>query len=244
MARLLLHGHLRTYFREFRNAPLPFRKKMQSFKTDVRLALQPFANRIKSLAGRRVRKGRLDRFVKPSALDDAIATGIVRREEFGIDAGLETDGRNLVARALHKVSNRIPESAINMTAWAEGLATTRPFHDKRVVELALAIPQSLYFKNGRSRHLARTALADVYPTEFQDRPLRNDRRVADWEEALSAAGPDLVARAQNLPDDVVDREGIADALRAEQPWDETKSSALNVLMVADYRRWFTGRNSS
>jgi asparagine synthase (glutamine-hydrolysing) len=54
-----------------------------------------------------------------------------------------------------------------------GLSLTWPFHDKRVVELALAIPEDLYFRNGRDRYLARAALADVLPPEFQDRSSAN-----------------------------------------------------------------------
>jgi asparagine synthase (glutamine-hydrolysing) len=245
LARLLARGDLRLYVREVRaqrrryGTPL-----LRAVAAHIRLAAQPLVQRIAALAGRRIRRGRLDRFVRADTLDDAVTRNVLRPDEIGVDAGLAIDRQAMVANTIAHVSARVPDSAINMAAWSEGLAMTRPFHDKRVVELALAIPESLYFKNGRNRYLARTALADVYPPEFQNRAFHNDLRVADMDAALSAAGPHLVARARDLPDDMVDRDAIAHALRADQPWGETKASALVVLMVADYRRWFSGRNSS
>ncbi len=70
---------------------------------------------------------------------------------------------------------------------ARGLERTLPFHDKRVVEFGLAIPEALYFKNGRARYLARMALKDLYPPEFQDRPPGND-----------SMGPDFLLMAKRI----------------------------------------------
>jgi asparagine synthase (glutamine-hydrolysing) len=67
-----------------------------------------------------------------------------------------------------------PMMAGSVPAAARGLELTQPFHDKRVVEFGLAIPEDLYMKNGRARHLAREALKDLYPPEFQDRPPANN----------------------------------------------------------------------
>ena len=44
----------------------------------------------------------------------------------------------------------------------------------------LAIPEELYVKNGRTRHLARAALKDLYPPEYQDRPPGNDDMGPDF----------------------------------------------------------------
>lgn len=54
-------------------------------------------------------------------------------------------------------------------AAAAGLDFTRPFHDIRIVELALAIPEHLQFRNGRERWLARTAFADCLPPSLVKR---------------------------------------------------------------------------
>lgn len=54
-------------------------------------------------------------------------------------------------------------------AAAAGLDFTRPFHDTRIVELALAIPEHLQFRNGRERWLARTVFADIFPRSLVER---------------------------------------------------------------------------
>ncbi len=65
----------------------------------------------------------------------------------------------------------------HVPAAARGLDLTRPFHDKRVVEFALAVPEDLYVRNGMNRYLARRALADVYPPEFQSRGRPQPERI-------------------------------------------------------------------
>jgi hypothetical protein len=210
----------------------------------TRQIVEPFVIRFKRRVGLRVTGLGLERFVRSATLDRIVAADVVRRGEFGVDTGAQIDGRRTLARALGLVADRVTAGPIDMAAHAEGVVMTRPFHDKRVVELALAIPESLYFRGGRNRYLARIALADIYPPEFQDRGFHNHGRIPDLAEALAAAGPQLADRARNLPDDLVDRAALVDALRADQPSIERKSSALMVLMVADYRRWFSGRNTS
>jgi asparagine synthase (glutamine-hydrolysing) len=79
------------------------------------------------------------------------------------------------------------------TAARYGLDFTRPFHDKRVVELALAIPDGLYFKDGRERHLAKCALADIYPAEFQSRDAYNDDLTPDFLAMVRRGEPQLLA---------------------------------------------------
>ena len=73
---------------------------------------------------------------------------------------------------------------------ALGLERTQPYHDKRVVEFGLAVPEALYFKNGRARYLARAALKDLYPPEFQDVRRATTiwgRTFCSWPNALSRA---------------------------------------------------------
>lgn len=64
--------------------------------------------------------------------------------------------------------------AYSISGAAHGLEFTQPFHDKRVVEFGLAIPEELYVKSGKTRYLARVALKDLYPPEYQDRRPGND----------------------------------------------------------------------
>jgi asparagine synthase (glutamine-hydrolysing) len=72
-------------------------------------------------------------------------------------------------------------SRMSVDAARHGLELTEPFHDRRVVELALAVPEDLYLRGGRNRHLARVALKDVYPTEFQTRGPNNDDQIPDFQ---------------------------------------------------------------
>lgn len=244
VARLLAQGNLRGYFREVAALRSRFRLPLLPLvNTHLRQILQPWTRRLKIWANRSVRRGSAERFVRAGAIDAAVASGLVGRDEFGVDSGLAIAGRGRIARTVTRVSAAVAHPPKDMVAWSEGLAVTRPFHDKRVVELALAVPESLYFRGGRNRYLACVALADIYPPEFQDRPFHNDRRVADFNAALAIASPQLIARARQLPDDLVDRDAIADALKPEQPWDEHKGAALDVLILADYRRWFDARNT-
>jgi asparagine synthase (glutamine-hydrolysing) len=82
-------------------------------------------------------------------------------------------------RALRGRQN-FPAQGDSVPAAQHGLEFTQPFHDKRVVELGLAIPEALYVKNGKTRYLARAALKDLYPPEYQDRPPGNDDMGPDF----------------------------------------------------------------
>jgi asparagine synthase (glutamine-hydrolysing) len=136
-----------------------------------------------------------------------------------------------------------------IAAAAHGLDLTRPFHDKRVVELGLAIPEDLYVKNGLNRYLARRALADVYPAEFQTRGRRNEGVLSDiLAPNLATAG--LVAEAERMArnsrlagffDFERARQFLAqpdqDGRRAAQ-----KSAAVRALLTARFIEWFSGSN--
>ena len=86
----------------------------------------------------------------------------------------------------------------SIPAAAHGLEFTQPFHDKRIVEFGLAIPESLHFKNGRTRHLARTALADLLPPEYQDRPPGNDGLVPDFSAMAKRVEPRVLDEIERL----------------------------------------------
>ena len=81
---------------------------------------------------------------------------------------------------------------------AHGMEFTAPYHDKRVVELALAIPEELFAKNGRTRHLARAALKDIYPREFERRGSENDDRVPDHLEMVERVRPRLLSEIDRM----------------------------------------------
>ncbi len=79
-----------------------------------------------------------------------------------------------------------------------GLELTLPYLDKRVVELALAIPDELTFKNGRDRYLARTALKDILPPEFQTRGSANDDFAPDFQQMIARIEPQILAEIDRM----------------------------------------------
>jgi asparagine synthase (glutamine-hydrolysing) len=138
-------------------------------------------------------------------------------------------------------------------AAAHGLDLTRPFHDKRVVELGLAIPEDYYVRNGLNRHLARLALADVYPPEFQARGHANVGVLLNDGDILRAATPELVAEADRLAKSAklsayfdfgeVRRVLLLPAPDEAFPAWVKKSAALRALIAARFIEWFDGSNA-
>jgi asparagine synthase (glutamine-hydrolysing) len=81
---------------------------------------------------------------------------------------------------------------------AHGLEFTQPFHDKRVVEFGLAIPEELFVKNGKTRYLARAALKDLYPPEYQDRLPGNDDMGPDFLTMAKRIEPRVLAEIDRM----------------------------------------------
>ena len=134
-----------------------------------------------------------------------------------------------------------------------GLELTRPFHDKRVVELALAIPDGLYFKHGRERHLAKLALADVYPAEFQSRDNYNDDAAPDFLAMVRRIEPQLLAEIERMERSPalarifnfgkVRKFLTMRPLEAQRGGHETETiRALSTILWARYIEWFRRDN--
>jgi len=134
-----------------------------------------------------------------------------------------------------------------------GLTLTRPFHDRRVVELALAIPEDLYLRDGRSRYLACRALADIYPPEFQTRWRLNDDEIPDFQRMVSGIKPRLLddiarmERSERLSA-MIDFPKIRALLDARAPddhnsgWEQETQLALSGYMAARFLEWFRRDN--
>ena len=126
-----------------------------------------------------------------------------------------------------------------------GLTLTRPFHDKRVFELALAIPEDMYLRDGRNRYLACRALADVYPIEFQARSRMNDDEIPDFQAMVTRIKPRLLEDIARLEQSeslsaMIDFAKIRRLLDVRGPddhnsgWEEETQVALGGYMAA---RW-------
>ncbi len=86
-------------------------------------------------------------------------------------------------------------------AAAHGMDFSRPFHDRRVVELGLAIPESLEFRHGLERHLARHAFADILPPRLLARGPGNDAEEPDMFRMAKSEAPAALAEARRLDRD-------------------------------------------
>lgn len=161
--------------------------------------------------------------------------------------------RAMMQRVLDNQSGG-PNSAGSDAIAAHGMDLTLPFHDKRVVELGLAIPEDLYVKDGRIRHLACEALKDLYPPEFQTQVWRpNDHLDPDFDDMLDSIQPDLLADVDRLARNerlsrYVDFPRIRRMLAARRgsggrTLRGNTAFALRALAVARYVDWFERSNS-
>jgi asparagine synthase (glutamine-hydrolysing) len=156
------------------------------------------------------------------------------------------------AHIRHSAANisRGPAAANAVAAAAHGLDLSRPFHDKRVVELGLAVPEDLYVKNGRNRHLARQALADVYPPEFQRRGRANEGELSDVA-ILDMATSTLPCEAERLAknpklaayfDFELARRILAEPEQHGPAAATSRHAAVRALLTARFVEWFSGSN--
>ena len=160
--------------------------------------------------------------------------------------------RTSMCEQLRKTLERIcsaPGPGIGMEGAYHGLELTRPFHDKRVVELALAIPEELYVKNGRNRHLACMALKDLYPPEYQARWRKNDDEIPDFQRMAKSIEPQLLADIARMEkSEILARYidfGKIRRLLAARPtaddhnsgWEQETQLALGGYLTARYIEW-------
>jgi asparagine synthase (glutamine-hydrolysing) len=196
---LLRTGQLRRFLLE---APALMRTGTRSFHQiiwgDLIVGQAPFWLR---RAWRRLRHGG-----KPELMHRAVAPSFAARL---IGAGA-IDPADIVhrlrpylpARAIYEqvllflVGMPTPHYATQ--AAARRLDITRPVLDKRVVEFGRAVPEELYVKDGRERHLARRALAGVYPPEFTTRLTGTETRLPGFDDAFRAALPKLHLEVERL----------------------------------------------
>ncbi|MBS0471038.1 MAG: hypothetical protein JSR60_08210 [Proteobacteria bacterium] len=186
--------------------------------------------------------------IAPEFADSLFRHGEADRHEIGAAIVLPW----LRKRSLHALRRGIewPRRRLTNEAAIHGLSMTRPFMDKRVVELGLAIPEHLYVAGGRNRYLARRALAGVYPAEFQTRDAVADPLLPDQLEMLEALQPELREQAAQLAGDAalaqhVDfarLDGIFDPSQPEPPSGALLIRASRAVLAARYVKWFERRN--
>ncbi|HXC54202.1 MAG TPA: asparagine synthase-related protein [Rhizomicrobium sp.] len=250
LARWLKTGRLRRFLAE-----LGPHKRLtgQSAWTMLRSAIVgPLLPRGLSAAIRRRRGGdALDNnsvVVRADFLAGLLAKGAVsrRRRPAAIPP---TEMRRRIAEIAREVA-ATASRGMTVPAAAHGLEFTWPFHDKRVVEFGLAIPEDLYVKDGRNRYLACRALGDIYPPEFHDRGRENDGMTADFPTMLEDAAPALRAelarmeangRLASFLDFSAARRLLFDRGGQAARWAE-QARALRGILIARYVEWFERGN--
>jgi len=190
--------------------------------------------------------------INPAFAERLIAQGAIDQNNLRVAAKPKLDMRKPMAAALRRVTTNSAPGNTSKAA-LHGLELTRPFHDKRVVELALAVPQELYVKNGRSRYLACAALKDIYPREFQKRWRMNDDEIPDFQRMAKSIEPQLLAEIARMEESdnlsrTIDFAKIRTLLAARGPddhnsgWEQETQLALHGLVVARYVEWFRRHN--
>jgi len=129
---------------------------------------------------------------------------------------------------------------------------TRPFHDRRVVEFALAVPEKLYVRDGYNRYLARAAMKDLYPPEFATRWRRNDDPAPDFHRCVKEMEGVINLQLDRLASDsvvprYVDVKRIRELLAARDignhnsGWEQETQLAVMGLLTARFVEWFKDR---
>lgn len=254
LARFLARFQFRRFVRELRaHRRMTGASFWTTLKRDVAwLLLPPSVTRL----WKRLRHGPSppwgDQPIAPAFAARLIAQRAVDVAGLRIAASPRIDMRGQMRKTLRRLMDTAVLGAAEQAA-RHGLELTRPFHDKRVVELALAVPQELYVKNGRNRYLACAALQDVYPREFQTRSRMNDDEIPDFLRMVKSIEPELLAeiarmeRSEKLSA-YVDFAKIRRLLAARGPddhnsgWEQETQQALFGFMVARYLEWFRRDN--
>lgn len=254
LARHLLRGQLRRFFSEFRNHVLiTGQSPWLTLKHEIILMLLPRS----VVRWQRYLRQKGAFALRTSSRRDIEGPYLKKlRHQNAADAqpGPETVPITAMRACIQAHANKIrrsPAAAGAISAAAHGLVLTRPFHDKRVVELGLAIPEDFYVKDGVNRYLARRALADIYPLEFQTRGRANEGALGDSAIMDDVATEELLAEAGHLAKNpklsaYFDFERARTILAGQGPSNQTaknKAALLRALLIARFIDWFSGSNS-
>jgi len=194
LARFLLKGQFRRFGSEFGAMRRHLRQSVK--QTLVRNVLLPLAPASWMSVWARRRSG-LALFGPTMPLSRQVIEGRSKKARSRLRRRSGESQRMRMERGLRAQQN-LAALGYSVPAAVHGLEFTQPFHDKRVVEFGLAIPEELYVKNGKSRYLARVALRDLYPPEYQDRPPGNDDLGPDFLMMAKSIEPRVLAEIDRM----------------------------------------------
>lgn len=253
LGRILLRGHVRRFWRELR--------ARQAF-TRRSLAAILYGDVLRPLMPQRLMRTMFDwrdagvpLWQRRYARDDFALRHIVGGQ---IDPRRlrhpRVNWRRWQSRWLHmqRLMMLTPPTPATVAA-GRGLDFTRPFHDIRIVELALAIPEHLQFRDGRERWLARSAFADCLPPSLIDRQPGNTPERPGQESMFAQGLPGALAVLEQAgpgspAEDYVSIEKLKATIRqaGSDPlgWRDPilTYGATEGVLIARFVNWFSRRN--
>lgn len=250
LARLVKRGRLLRFVRELRATARHQRRSVLGvLRDDVFRWLQP---RWLRDARRRWHDG-LRPFATSQPLSGKVLAEARARGSRVWNSGTDRGGPRAMMERVLRWQQNFPAQAFSVAGAQHGLEFTQPFHDKRLVEFGLAIPEDYDLKHGKTRWLARTALEDLYPPEYQDRRPGNDALAPDFEimarriEPRTLAEIDRMERAGRLSDifDFARMRAMIVARPEGQPGtrsDRKIRQACGAFLAARSIEWFRGDN--
>ncbi len=254
LARLLRLGRLRDFIRELGSHVRMTGQSLPSTLVKEVLTKAFFSRQW--TAYRRWRLGfgdaRNDMMINRAWLKDLMNRGAVGEDRPAAKVPV-TEMRARIAVTQRTVAN-LALNSMTVPAGAHGLDFTRPFHDRRIVEFALAVPEDLYVRDGRNRYLAFRAMSDVFPPEFRRRGRANQPMTPNIPARIDKALPEFRAETERLRTNprmarYLDFDAIARALSgstlAAKPKDMVRIAlAIRGVLVARRLEWFDRRNTA
>lgn len=173
----------------------------------------------------------------------------------GFDPAYRRQGSSAQLRA-HQIFDQLQggRDLAAMQAANEGLELRDPYADRELVEFCLAVPETLFCRNGETRWFARQVFADRLPPEILNETLRGEQ-APNWFESLDARKPlieEQVERieASRLASRLIDLPRLkrliadwpADAAAAEARMLEYRLGLDRAVHVGQFIRWVEGGN--
>jgi asparagine synthase (glutamine-hydrolysing) len=252
LGRILRRGHVGRFVREYRaRRRVTGRSRGRIWLEDVLPALAPLTLIAAAYAGRRgFRTVWRTRPVRSDFARSLFERGEVDPSRLRRPGHAYTRWEARWREFL--VSNAAMEPVQSLLAAARGLDFSRPFHDKRIVEFALAVPERLHFRNGLERYLAREAFGDCLPERLLASGPGNDSLEPDMYRMAVASATDALAEARSLDGDgrlsrYLDfgkLEKMLTATHESKLRDHARlSSAVHALVCARFIAWFDRGNA-
>jgi asparagine synthase (glutamine-hydrolysing) len=252
LGRILLRGHVVRFVREFRMRMRATGGRAHFVaRSDVLPALTPlWVQALSTWARRRFRPAWRNKGLAPGFVRSLVARGAI--DPARLRAVHPTDSRwqARLLQILRNVAGAPPGQ--NILAGSHGLEFSRPFHDKRVVELGLAIPEALQFRDGVERYLARRAFADRLPAPLLARVRGNsledpDRFLMGKLQAPAALAATRALDREGRLSRYLDFDALETIIAAADPMRGADHNALQEatmkITAARFIAWFDRSNS-